>query len=390
MIEVLNTQIPLIETYDINNSQVRWFPLTQPTSGMAALYEAQMLNKNVWYCMFTTEKSFKIFNLREVMGEEVFDKVINKTASIILDIPFEPFLHAIDSVYEDLVIKLGIPSSQIIFSSNMYDAKSYSDNVANRLNLSPIKILWFSALELMVGGYHGPIPKTLALKKYDKKFLNLNRRWRRHRPLLVLLMYYEKLLDKGFVSFGPADEDYFNTWERVWGGLKCSTWQNKRVFNAVIESESIKDMPSLYLDTTELFTNRAEVSDSTNVYYENSYFSVVSETTFYYEDTFQNSRFLTEKIFKAILMNHPFIMVSIPKSLEVLKELGYKTFSPWIDESYDQEMNDLNRMLMIVDEIKRLSNLPDAELETFLIETKKICSYNYNLLKSKTQFIHEQ
>lgn len=390
MIEVLNKQIPLIETYDINNPQVRLFPLTQPTSGLSALYDSALIDKNVWYCMFTTENSFKIVDIKELMGSEIFDMVVNKTASIVLDIPFEPFLRAIDAVYEDIVIKLGIPSSQIIFSSNMYDAKAYNDKVAEQHNLTPIRIFYFSALEWMLNKYQGPIPNTLTLKHYDKKFLNLNRRWRTHRPLLVLLMYHQHLLDKGFVSFGPADEEYYNTWERIWDGLKCSTWQNRKVFDAVIESESIKSMPPLYLDTDELHTNRAELTDSTNKYYEDSYFSVISETTFYYEESDKNSRFITEKTFKAIMMNHPFIIVSLPGSLQVLKELGYKTFSPWINESYDQEQNGLNRMLMIVEEIHRLSNLPINELEEFLIATKEICSYNYNILKNKTTFIYEQ
>jgi hypothetical protein len=390
MIEVLNKQIPLIETYDVNNPQVKKFHLTQPTSGLSALYDSSLIDKNVWYCMFTTENSFKVVNIKELMGEDVFNAVINKTASIVLDIPFEPFLRAIDAIYEDIVIKLGVPSSQVILSSNMYDAKGYSDGIAAKLGLPPIRIVYFSALEWMLNKYRGPIPNTLALKQYDKKFLNLNRRWRIHRPLLVLLMYHQKLLDKGFVSFGPADEEYYNTWERIWGGLKCSTWQNRKVFNAVIESESIKDMPSLYLDTDELRTNRAELTDSTNRYYEDSYFSVISETTFYSDDVTQNSRFITEKTFKAIMMNHPFIIVSLPGSLEVLKDLGYKTFSPWINESYDQEKNDLERMLMIIDEIKRLSNLPPTELEAFLIAAKQICSYNYNVLKNRTKFIYEQ
>ena len=390
MIEVLNNQIPLIETYDATNPQVRLFPLTEPTSGLSALYDSALIDKNVWYCMFTTENSFKIVDIKKVMGETIYNMVMNKEASIVLDIPFEPFLKAIDAVYEDIVLKLGIPSSQIIFSSNMYDAKAYNDQVAERFDLPPIRIFYFSALEWMLNKYPGPIPNTLSLKQYDKKFLNLNRRWRTHRPLLVLLMYHQKLLDKGFVSFGPADEEYYNTWERIWGGLKCSTWQNTKVFNAVIESENIKEMPSLYLDTDELRTNRAELTDSTNRYYEDSYFSVISETTFYNDDRTQNSRFITEKTFKAIMMNHPFIIVSIPRSLEVLKDLGYKTFSPWINESYDQETNDLDRMLMIVEEIKRLANLPADELEAFLIATKEICSYNYNILKNKTTFIYEQ
>ena len=390
MIEILNDQVPIIETYDANNPQVRLFPLTQPTSGLSALYDSSLLDKNVWYCMFTTETSFKVVDIRQVMGETIFNMVLNKEASIVLDLPFEPFLHAIDAIYEDIVVKLGVPSSQVIFSSNMYDAKAYNDRLAERLNIPPIKVFWFSALEWMLNRYTGPIPDTLAIKHYDKKFLNLNRRWRAHRPMLVLLMYHQQLLDSGFVSFGPADEVYYNTWERIWGGLVGTAQQNEKVLTAVLESESIKQLPYLYLDTNELHINRAELTDSTNKYYEDSYFSVISETTFYSNIESQSSRFITEKTFKAIALKHPFIIVSISGSLEVLKELGYKTFSPWINESYDQEKDDLNRMLLIVDEIKRLSNLPPAELESFLIAAKEICEYNHNLLMNKNKFIYEQ
>ena len=89
-------------------------------------------------------------------------------------------------------------------------------------------------------------------------------------------------------------------------------------------------------------------------------------------------------------MKHPFILVSIPKSLEVLRELGYKTFSPWINESYDLEEDDNTRMLMLVDEIERLTNLSSQELEEFLIAMKEICLYNYNILRDKKEFVYER
>lgn len=149
-------------------------------------------------------------------------------------------------------------------------------------------------------------------------------------------------------------------------------------------------MPPLYLDTNDLNINRPMLDYSTKIYYENTYFSVISETTFYYKEREENSRFITEKTFKSIFMKHPFILVSIPRSLEVLKELGYKTFSPWINESYDLEEDDNTRMLMIVDEIERLSNLSDRDLENFLIATKEICLYNYNNLKNKNKFVYEK
>lgn len=386
----LNDQIIILNTYNRLDPKIERFKLTEPTSGWEVLQDSNLLDDDVWYCMFTNQDSFKIFDITQILGDNI-NKVIEKTAVMVLDMPFEPFLESIDSIYEDIVIKHGIPASQVVFQSNMRDANSYNMVAAEKYNQPPINIFWFSSLEVNYSKTrlsHVSTPSTLAVKPYNKKFLNLNRRWRFHRPLLVLLLYHKKLLDSGFVSFGPVGEK-FNTWEEIWAGLKVSAIENPEMLSIIEQSESIKTMPPLYLDKTDLKINWVDLESSTYQFYQNSYFSVISETTFYYRDTRQNSRFITEKTFKAILMSHPFIIVSIPKSLEVLKELGYKTFSPWIDESYDQEMNDNKRMLMIVNEIKRLCNLSPIELVKFLVAIKDICSYNYNVLRNKKTFLYK-
>jgi len=389
MIKFLNKQTPFLETYGRKNHRVRWFPMHQPPSGLAALQDSFLLDGRVWYCNFTTENSFKIFDIKDLMGPKTYDKVIKKTATIVLDLSFEPFLKSIDSIYEDIIIKLKIPSSQVIFLSNMYDANIYNISAAKKYNQSPIRIFYFSALEYMARNFSNSMTSnnTLTLKKYDKAFLNLNRRWRLHRPLLILLLRHRGLLDNGFVSFAEC-EGY--SWKQTWTRLVNSAAENSEISNIIMKNTDIKSMPPLYLDTNDLNINRPELEHSTKIYYENSYFSVISETTFYYKEKEENSRFITEKTFKAIFMKHPFILVSIPKSLEVLRELGYKTFSPWINESYDLEEDDNTRMLMLVDEIERLTNLSSQELEEFLIAMKEICLYNYNILRDKKEFVYER
>ena len=151
---------------------------------------------------------------------------------------------------------------------------------------------------------------------------------------------------------------------------------------------TIKELPLMYLDTNDLVTNRAEQTRSTDVYYLDTYFSIVNETTFHTKSGYDGVPFLSEKIFKCIAMKHPFVMVSVPNSLQYLKKLGYKTFESIIDESYDSIVKDDERMFAIVNEVQRLCNLKDHELQTFLIEAQKICNYNYHVLKNKTEFIH--
>lgn len=380
---IVNIPIPILNTY--REPQLERQIIGIDTSGMKALYKSN-IEDDVWYCMITTTKSLKVFDIKNLMDDYTFNKVLNRQLKIVIDLPFEPFYKCIDSVYEDVIIKHNIPSSQVIFLSNMYDADEYNKTVAASLGQDPIDIRWFPSLEFMLHDYHGKIPNTLTNKTYHKKYLNFNRRWREHRPLLTLLLYHKNLLDSGHVSFAPCE--HHRNWDEIWDGLIVGSLMNQELFDMVQASQGVKSMPPLYLDTDELDTNRAELTNSTNKYYEDTYFSVISETTFYYRDTFLNSRFITEKTFKAIVMKHPFVLVSIPKSLEVLKKLGYKTFSPWINEDYDQEMDDNKRILMILKEIERLCNLSANELGDFLLATKEICEYNHSLLKNKNNFIY--
>ena len=80
-------------------------------------------------------------------------------------------------------------------------------------------------------------------------------------------------------------------------------------------------------------------------------------------------------------------MVARPRSLELLTELGYRTFSPWIDERYDRETDDEKRLLMILAEIERLVHLKPDELSDFLHNARQICRHNQLVLKSKQTYM---
>ena len=80
--------------------------------------------------------------------------------------------------------------------------------------------------------------------------------------------------------------------------------------------------------------------------------------------------------------------MSNPNSLTLLKKLGYKTFHPFIDESYDNETNNVKRLRMILNEVNRLSNLTESELFEFIDKVKEITIHNHNNLVNKPKFMH--
>ena len=50
--------------------------------------------------------------------------------------------------------------------------------------------------------------------------------------------------------------------------------------------------------------------------------------------------FITEKTYRNIKYKKPFILMGNQYLLQVLLKLGYKTFHPLIDESYDRDRRD--------------------------------------------------
>jgi hypothetical protein len=90
-------------------------------------------------------------------------------------------------------------------------------------------------------------------------------------------------------------------------------------------------------------------------------------------------------VYKGISCNKPFIVFSTPYFLEDLRSLGFETFSPYINESYDQITDNQERLNTIVAEIERLVNLPPTLLEEILAECGKIAERNLSRLKVMTQ-----
>jgi hypothetical protein len=70
---------------------------------------------------------------------------------------------------------------------------------------------------------------------------------------------------------------------------------------------------------------------------------------------------ITEKTFKAIALEMPFVLVAPAGSLEYLREYGFQTFADVFDESYDTEIDDILRVEKVVKLLKQLDELSVRE-----------------------------
>lgn len=327
----------------------------------------------------------------------ITDEIISGNCMIAVCTQFEAYKEIVKQIYDELVVSLNIDPSRILLISENADLTDLIKETATNLNKGLINYEWSLVFERLISiqtinnipNLVGIRPKTNISNKY---FLNFNRRWRIHRPAFVALLQSLGLLDKGHVSLGPSD-GLPDNWSMVIPTIK-NLLKNNEVLIKLLEdhTEEIKNLNPLYLDTNELSVNRARLhyddidSNVTANLYKDTAFSVVNETYF-----FENiGRFLTEKTFKPMSYHHPFIILGKPFSLELLRSLGYKTFDPFINESYDQEVDDVKRMQLILQEIERLCNLPDHEILLFVKNVQSILDHNFKKLITFGSYIHKK
>lgn len=236
-----------------------------------------------------------------------------------------------------------------------------------------------------------PSKFKFEIKKKDKLFLCFNRMSRLHRIALLGLFYENGLFEKSYYSF--ATELWGTPLTEILSHIKHYFPEN---YAAIIENQinqHMSDMP-LKLNSDGINENPNFVKNDDYIFYDNSYFSIVTETFFFKTPESnvytldENSIFFSEKIFKPIICKHPFIIASRPRSLEYLRKLGYKTFHPYIDESYDLIENDSERLLAIVRETERLSAFTDDQWIEWQTSVAAIVEHNCSTLLNKHFYGH--
>jgi hypothetical protein len=108
-------------------------------------------------------------------------------------------------------------------------------------------------------------------------------------------------------------------------------------------------------------------------FYNDSFFSYLYESYAYNNKT----NYVTEKFWKTVLNFHPTILVTNPYTLRYLKERGYKTFSPYIHEFYDEVEEFDIRSEMLLKEVNRLCDMRKIELLDWYASQSETLIYNF-------------
>jgi hypothetical protein len=130
------------------------------------------------------------------------------------------------------------------------------------------------------------------------------------------------------------------------------------------------------------FRTSTVTSDASSYY--DPYDFISTNISVVLETVFDHRIHLTEKTLRPIACGHPFILAAGPGSLEKIRSYGFKTFSPWINESYDLEKDATKRMNMIVHEMQRIATLSDQEKQSLNDVCQHIAQHNKSVFFSDT------
>ena len=198
-----------------------------------------------------------------------------------------------------------------------------------------------------------------------KTFMSPNRIVAGKRDHRVLFLYnvFRHGLDNNYIS-APRTCPYENV------DISQIALKYNNIYPDIEQVFLTAELPRLFAgEETQIMTscwlgNYTEAQDSL-VY-------VPTETVY-----FGKRLHITEKTFKAIALEMPFVLVAPAHSLEYMRNYGFRTFGDVFDESYDEETDDIKRVEKVTKLLKDLDNLSVAERQQIHRACLPIVEHNF-------------
>jgi hypothetical protein len=322
----------------------------------------------------------------DIIPSKILDEVRKGNCKLIFDntlegqrIDGEFFL---DSFYKSLD-DLKLPTKDIHFITNNLVAERTHQEYHRADKINVISVMWnvFDIQRLKQEG-HLPLKVSADVEyKYKlvntfrtKHFLKINRTNRSERDIFMLFLNFEKLFDKCLVSFPELHKwpDYSSQFYKYTQQENINDLKSKLPFD-IDETDKTNHGPAGigkgFFDADLPFNP---------THYRNSFISIVMCAMAYDENAYH----LHSSTFNPIYCGHPIIQFGPHKSLEVMKQYGFKTFDKWWDESYDDEPNGVKRLQMVMDLVLKISQYDEKDLLHMYNDMKETLQHNIDIIEN--------
>lgn len=329
---------------------------------------------------FSLDNEMHSWNLIDTLSPKIYKLLKYDNVKLIISMTQDPVggrggIGNINTFVEQLN-KKNIKSSNVIFiggsTLEKEDSKYLNKDIqfffASTLIRDYVEDLPFNPY---IGGlnYESVLPSQESLNEsiYRKhKFISLNRiLTKSHRASLGY--FYEKynMKNEGIFSFLENTNDVIQYMTNYIVNMYGKSSEK-------ITENFIKKLP-IEVDTQQIIGNKTSFSTTNNKInlYTDSYINIVTESNFVL-----NEVFISEKTLRPLANYQPFIVLGSAGILKFLKILGFKTFSPYIDETYDEIENATERLNLIEIEILKLRFMKLKDIHKMYYDMKQILIHN--------------
>jgi len=379
-----------------NDQKGHWPNSTNHTNIQSNSYskKVEIIEKSVYDCKRNNEKyiypiktsphleDFSGYDLHNKLNGEYFWKYIskqvledaqNRNCVIFLDYGQENYIEK--STYERLhnsLRRCNIPADQIVLGFNTFNGRSIYEKwfASERQRL---KVFNFPFVICQSSDTYAkqPVDDISKLKTIQRKyhFLYKVRSPRRHRLFFLAAFATKNLLYK---------IDWSCLYPNVFDVPSLRHWEDR--FHTKLNHDRTmslnKSLPkNLEYEAGSTVDSVADWPHESPIPYTQSYIYICTETF-----THGDHKSLTEKVFKPMRHFMPFIFIAFPGALKMLHQLGFKTFHPYINESYDSIEDESHRFRAILTEIERLAAMPIDKIEKIYWAMYDVYQHNYKTL----------
>lgn len=330
----------------------------------------------------------KVFVFFEYVGNN--QKTLELLAQVLASSKVKEFFVTIDDCYEGLIDQEFIEMFNDLLDreQRITDYCILSSNALLENSVPKDKFKYFN-IHLHLPDYDEIYPEILDHKPNDhlrdKKFLCVNRQERVHRIRTVDFLLKEDIAKHTYLSctlgdYAPLLEPGKSFKSQ---NVEIERYQDPELSKVVLTKDSAERLKAALPIDLDMFESQRKAfatnMPSLEQYFDESYWSIVTEGDF---SSKKNIRQFTEKVVKCFAYHHPFVVIGLPGTLELLKKEGFITFSGFIDESYDLEENDDKRLNMALKEIKKLNELNIQEMKRMYNDMLPILEHNYKTYKN--------
>lgn len=340
-------------TSELNNI---WTPIygANINSDLYALKNVSEIGNESYFYPIEVINGWAFFNTTEniAVSKRVYDDVKNGKAYILISYANEGDLLYYKDKINKLINEMNLPKSNILVLHGDHNVNNFLDCPFTYI---PVTVFnwWLHDRIVFI--------KPPIEYRPEKLFVSYNRHVKEDRARLILEFINNNLLDVGHVSCGTLISEWKLTEDEI---------------------KILKSLEGLSPDGVKLTGENADnpilMLNKTN--FETSFVSVVTETEARTDDIL----YYTEKIFKPIILGHPFMVLGGKNQLQLLKDMGYKTFDKWWDESYDNESGYENRIKKIISNLLYLKTKTPEELMQMRIEMKDVLKHNQSVCFNTT------